>query len=364
LSAKISHFFSRELSGEQPPSFATMQALYSLSAQVFSRQPWNRLDDDQLVVIEGAPPAEPCFCCVLGALGEVFALQVYPGLEGFRQFKRIQSGDPITVGEFFAAARIVYVEFVRARELTAPDRALLKQMRHPLAARARAPIFRSIRPGYHPWYVTEAEAALLAMCARGLLAFLDVLQDDPAADFWPTEDVYPLLTPVGEKETGPRYKLGSVRAVLPPLAAPEPAALDEARIRRIRDRQHPSQEPIEVDLFYSAGMVGRKNQRKACMRVALAINANTAFAYPPLALSPEAPSGSALADVVLDAIESAGALPAEIHVRSREFQALLDPLARALGFSVKVRNSLPALDFAKNELFQMMGDPGPFLGED
>ena len=62
--------------------------------------------------------------------------------------------------------------------------------------------------------------------------------------------------------------------------------------------------------------------------------------------------------VILRAIESACALPLEVHVRSGEFKLLLEPMAQALGFSVKAMKSLPALDIAKSQLLEMMGDPG------
>jgi hypothetical protein len=94
--------------------------------------------------------------------------------------------------------------------------------------------------------------------------------------------------------------------------------------------------------------------------VAIAIDAESGFAYPPVVVSPESSDGEALAGAVFQAIEGARVLPVEIHVRNGNLKILLDPLAGALGFPVKVRKSLPALDFAKSEFLKMMGDPGSF----
>ena len=355
-------FFQSELKGEEPPRFATMQMLCGLAAELFACRPWTLLADEELVLVERASAEEMCFCSIMGALGQVFSLHVYLGPDGYRLFKRLQSGEPITLGEFLSIGRCLSVEFVLLRELTPPDRALLKAMGHPLKPRTRAPIFRSIRPGYHPWYVTEGEARVLAECERAMIAFWDVFLRNPDVDYWEKEDVYPLLVPRTENGKDGEYQLHSVHAPLPPLPMPEPPALDDAHIQRVRDAGFPSEGILEVDHFYGAGMIGKKNERKACFRVALAIDAETAFAFPPVVVSAETSTGDALTGLVFQAIEAGRVLPREMRVRSRELKALLEPLAHALGISMKVLDSLPALDFAKSRLLEMMGDPDSSFG--
>ena len=105
-------------------------------------------------------------------------------------------------------------------------------------------------------------------------------------------------------------------------------------------------------------MVGEAHERKACVRLAIAIDSETAFAFPPEVGSPESSVGDLLAEVVLTAIESSGALPSELRVKSREYKSMLGPLAKALGTPVKVVKSLPAADFARDQLLRMMSDPG------
>jgi len=130
--SKPERFFEKELIGEEPASFATMQELYNLANDLGDRHPWVVLAEDQLVLVEGAASGELCICSVMGALGQVRALHVYIGPEGYRLFRRLHSGERMTPGEFFAAQRSVYVEFVRLGELTAADRVLLKAMGHRL----------------------------------------------------------------------------------------------------------------------------------------------------------------------------------------------------------------------------------------
>jgi hypothetical protein len=358
LVSKPERFFEKELVGEEPPSFATMQKLYNLARELLVRHPWDLLTEDQLVLVEGVASQELCFCSVMGALGQVRALHVYIGPEGYRLFRRLHGGERMTAGEFFAAQCSVYVEFVRLGELTAADRGLLEVMGHLLKRGTLAPIFRSVRPGYHPWYVTEGEAQMLAECQQALIAICDIRKAKPALDFWEKESVYPLLSRRAKEGIEAKYEIGLVDAPSFSLPIPDFGAIDEARIQRIRDSRHPLQGVLEVDHFYGAGMIGEKNQRKSCFRMALAVDAKSGFVYAPEVSSPRPSTGDVLMRVILRAIESTCALPREVHVRSGEFKVLLEPLAQALGFSLRVMKSLPALDFAKCQFLEMMGDPG------
>jgi hypothetical protein len=359
LTTKPQKFFQNQLIGEESPSFVTMQTLYDSATDLLARQPWNLLAEDKLVLIEAAGSGELCFCSVMGALGQVRALHVYLGSEGYQLFKKLQSGETMTVGEFYAAQRSVYVEFVRLGELTSPDRNLLKAMGHPLKRGTLAPMFRSVRAGYYPWYVTEGEARILAKCQRAVVTMCELIRANPPLDYWDKENAYPLLSRKSENGTEEEYCIRMVEAPSFPLPMAKLPNVDEARLRRIREGRYPSQGVLEVDHFYGAGMIGKKNERKACFRMGLAIDAESGLAYPPEVSLPATSTGDVLARVVLQAIESACALPYDVRVRDGEFKVLLDPLALALGFCVRVTKSLPALDLAKKQLLEMMGDRGP-----
>lgn len=356
---KTGHFFEKELAGETGPSIATMQTLCNLADEVLARHPWDLLLEDALVLVVDEISGEMCFGSVLGALGEVRALHVYLGLESFYLFKELHAGVAMPPEEFFAIQRSLYVEFVTRSELAAPDRNLLNVIGYPMKKRgALVPIFRSIRPGFHPWYVTEAEGHILADCQRAVITVYDLVSANQDFHYWNKENVYPLVSwNQGEgKQVGHQIKM--VEPPAPAPLKPELPTLDEARIERVRKGKSPLEGVIEVDHFYGAGMIGEKDQRKACFRMGLAIDAESGVAYPPELGLPTTSTGEILTEVVLKATESAHGLPRHIHVRRSEFKILLWPLAQALGFSVTVKKSLPALEFAKGHLLTMMGGGG------
>jgi len=355
-SSQLSHFFLKELAGEQPPSRATLQTLYPLAVELLAREPWKRIAESQLVLTQDPVSKETCYCSIMGTLGEVMSLHAYVGAESYRLFARLRSGEPTTIGDFYAGQHAVYVQFVELGELTPPDRDMLGAMGHELMRGSRAPLFRAVRPGYHAWYPTEEEAQTLIECHRVVLAVCTLLDAKPGAGYWEEEEVYPLLSRPSPEAP---WEIRPAKAPVSTVAMPQLPRLDEERLQRIRARKLPARRVLEVDHFYGGGRVGKRHERKACIRIAVAIDAETAHVYPPVVSSPKEFTGDLLADALLRAIEAGHARPLEVHVRDRQFKILLDPLALALGFPVKVVKNMPALDFAKSQLLSMMGDPGP-----
>lgn len=350
-------FFENQLQGEESLSFQTAERLCGLAAKFLVLHPWEFLGDEDLVLMEDPQSRQTCYCSIMGTLGEVFSLHVYVGAESYRLFRKIASGKPITVGDFFASQAAVSVEFVRASELSAPDREVLRSLDYPTKRGGLAPIFRACRPGYHPWYVTESEGELLARCMQAVIVFCSTMSARDGT-FWDQVDVYPLLVPIDEVQTD--YEIRMARAPEPPTAPLQLPEVDETLLAKVREMNYAIAGALEVDHFFGAGMVGHAYERKACLRMGLATDARSGLVFEPQISSPHDSTGDILLRVVLNAILRGHFVPEEIRVRHEEFQMLLEGLAHTIGSSVRVAKSLPALDHAKNHLLAMMGDPGVF----
>src|ERR1039458_189261 len=161
--------FVKELAGETPPSFQTMERLYGLASDLYGLRPWRVLDEDNLIVVRDSVSGELCYCSVMGALSEVLSMHAYLGAEGLRQFRKMEAEEIADPGEFFASTHCVYVEFVPKAELLRQDRELLAALGHPQGRGLASPIFRTMRPGFLPWFVTEEEARTLAECIRAVI---------------------------------------------------------------------------------------------------------------------------------------------------------------------------------------------------
>jgi len=234
-SAKESRrFFEKQLAGEPPLSWETAGQLYEIATGLFSIEPGEFVDDYELILIPDTESGEICYCSIMGALGEVFSLQVYVGAESYRFFRKIVNAEAITPGDFFASVHGVSVEFVGAREQTLPDRELLDALGHSKKRGLRAPIFRANRPGYHPWHVTESEGQLLLRCMRGVLAFCGyLLEETEDINYWEQKDVFPFLSSGPDDTTHKHFEIRMAEAPEPPVASPRSADLDENLISAI-----------------------------------------------------------------------------------------------------------------------------------
>ncbi len=350
-----SHFFQKQLAGEEPLRWATAERLYVLASHILALAPWNFLADSEIFLLSDPHSGETCYCSVMGALGEVFSLHAYIGTESYRLFRFVESGGQFaSAGEFLATQKGVSVEFVRLSELTPPDRELLKCFGHPLTRDSIAPVFRALRPGFHPWHVTESEANTLAECMEALLGFSNICAESGRALYWEKEDVYPMLTPTGNPGPNRKYALELVRAPEPPPTPPQAPVLNEEQVRRMRAQDYAIRGCFEVDSFYPPGAVGGKNERKACVCVGLVTEAGSGFVFHPEVAAPAQSSAPVLAGSLIKAIETARFLPAEVLVRKEEFKTYLAPFTQQLGIPVRVADSLPALERARDSLINMM----------
>jgi hypothetical protein len=351
-------FFQKQLAGEEPLTWRTADRLYALSIEIMGLRPWKFLADQDIFLLRDPRSGEMCHCSIMGALGEVFSLHVYVGDESYRTFRRLASGGKMTPEEFLASQKGVSVEFVRLSEVTQPDRELLKCFNHPLQRGLLAPIFRALRPGFHGWHVTEPEGTLLAECMQALVAFSKVFLANPESSYWDEEDVYPLLVPAGESGAQRTYEVKSERAPEPPPAVAKPAPLDEIRVQTVLRKDYTLQGCLEADCFLAMGMVGGKNERKACIRMGMVADAASGFLFRPEVAAASQPSGDILVNGLLNAIDDARRLPMEVHVTKEEFRTLLQPFSQQLGIPVKVVKSLPALKAAKSGVMKMMSGMG------
>lgn len=344
--------FVKELAGETPPSFAAMKQLYELASVLFSLRPWQTLDESQLMVVRDSASGELCYCSVMGALGQVFSMHAYIGAEGLRQFRKLEAGEIADPGEYRAALRCVYVEFVSRAELQRQDRELLAALDHPRGKGLAAPIFRSIRPGFYPWFVSAEEARILAECMRAVIAICRAIAGQTKVDFWDKPDHYPMVTCLDE--AGLRYQVDLVKAILPPEPAIAAVNLPEEKLNTLRFQNYTVGSAMELDYIFQGVPIGKSSERKACASLVLAVDAEIGIIYALEATDARVPQGEALAAAFLQAIQASRLLPKEIRVRRKEHKTSLAPLMESFGVKLSVAARLPGADDARAHLLEFL----------
>ncbi len=350
-------WFVKELAGETPPSFPAMERLYGLASDLYGMRPWRVLAEDNLIVARDSASGELCYCSVMGAFGEVFSMHAYVGTEGLRQFRKIEAEEIADPGEFYASTHCIYVEFVPKAELLRQDRELLAALGHPQGRGLASPIFRTLRPGFLPWFVTEDEARTLAECIRAAIVVCAAVVSQKSVKFWDLADTYPMVTP--EEGPEPRYHIEMLHSILPPEAPAPPVRLAEDPLLALRGQDYPVRGAMELDLTYSGAAIGKKGERNSCASIAIAVDAGSGIVLAPEVTDSSVPAGETLAKVFLKAIQASRSLPKEVRVRSQRLKDCLAPLMESFGVRVRVASRLPASDQARSHLLGFLrGDFG------
>jgi uncharacterized protein DUF6930 len=151
------------------------RSLSSVANEVRQLQPWKTLDDTDLFGLEDPVTKQIGLVSVLGALGEVHAIQLHLPPEGllfWLQFFRTGKPDRNFV-QF--KLRMLEAQFTSKAGLTKPDLLVREQLglTRPTHRTHGYPLFRSHRPRRAPWYVEAEEAYLLELSLSATLEFTE-----------------------------------------------------------------------------------------------------------------------------------------------------------------------------------------------
>jgi hypothetical protein len=344
------HCFVKELAGENPPAFSAMKKLYESSSALFALRPWEFMEDGKPIVVRDSVNGELCYCSVMGALGEVYSVHAYIGPESFRLYRMIAEQRLTDPAEFFAIQRSVSVEFVSKKDLERQDRELLMWLGHPQGRGSTSPVFRAMRPGFHPWFVSAGEAQTLDECIRGTIALCSEVMQQKRPKFWSRANTYPLVSLTGDGKS----QIELIQSFPPPEPPLPPAQLDPQKAQQLRGRDYPIRGGLELDYILSTAPMGNRNERKSCTSVGIGADPGNGLLYPPVVGDGSVSPGDSLARVFAGAVEANRALPAEVRVRTKRFKDSLAPLLGSFGVEVRVASRLPAADDARAHLMRFM----------
>jgi hypothetical protein len=152
---------------QSKPSLDEWKALYQAATDFMKIKPWTWLSDSDLFGVQNPHNKEVGYCCIMGALGEVYALAVYAGSEGLESYLKMQSGK-IDVGDpdVLHLQNCLVASFQDRERLQREDLQVIKKLCLKFRGRNAWPQFRSYLPGYVPWFLTKDEARFLAIALQ------------------------------------------------------------------------------------------------------------------------------------------------------------------------------------------------------
>ena len=135
-------------------------------------KPWERLDDANILAVEDPVTGEKLFCSVLGAAGEAFGLAVYIGETGYLNLYDILNNRESSL-EAMMNQRCLLLSFEDKTDLDKADYNHIRTYSIPFRGRKSWPQFRSYKPGFYPWMMTNEEARLMKLALNQIIAIYE-----------------------------------------------------------------------------------------------------------------------------------------------------------------------------------------------
>lgn len=337
---------------ESQPSISDWRKLYSAAAEFKEIACWDWMLDTDMFGVQDPVSGEIGYCCVMGYLGEHFALGLYLGTEGLETYLKIRNRE-ITENDFsiHTVQKCLMASFEDREFVTNEDREIMKKLNLKFRGRNQWPLFRIYEPGYPPWHLSKNQVKYLILALQQTVEVALRFEEDPDMLDAPKRNHYLVRVP---KKAGSKLQwedkwlrpvpLKKSKIVVPPI--------DEIRLQRIkRDVRHRAG-TWEADFFFAPTPIQEgKDERPYYPHAMLYMDT-----YSEMILSIDmAKPGDYItqfANGLMNIMENAEAIPSQILVMREEAFELLKLIASRLNINLKLVERLEATEDAQASMLQ------------
>ena len=341
----------------------TTAPLYAAAIRFRALACWEWMHDSDLFGVQDPESGEIGYCCVMGNLGEHYALAVYLGAEGLEGLNFInETFGRATPQEVLLRQCCLMLSFEDREMLDTRDRQTIKQLGLKFRGRQEWPQFRSYRPGYLPWHLMPDEERFLTVAIEQAMEVALRFKDDrgllapgrrSARRFLRSPREFLVRVPKRIEAGWAWEDTYAAPAPLKKAAVPE-APLDQERLQRITESAAPTDGVLEIAWFYGpSGVKGEGDARPYFPAIILTVDQASGFIFDTQIVAPTERAAS-IVEAVLHLTEEMGRLPGEIQVSQEETLTLLKPVTAALGIRLRSVRRLKSLDAARDELFSFL----------
>jgi len=342
---------------ETPPTKADWQALYQAALEFKEIEAWTWMYDSDVFGVQDPVSGEIGYCCIMGNLGEMFALAVYLGSEGLESYMRIASEPPLDPSEAFEelmSQKCLMASFANRDELMKEDRQVIKRLGLKFRGRNAWPLFRSYRPAYHPWHITADEARFLTLALQQAREVCLRFREGPTLLTPPNDELWFVRAPE-ETEEGLSWRDDWLEADLLEEEELPDVPIDELRLARLKKAAQFMDAVWEMDFFLSPSPVQEsKDERPYYPYLTMMVDHKSGFIFGTDLASPE----TYLAEFpwrFITLAERLKKLPTELWVTKEDAYDLLEPLTSHLGVELYLVDELESLGEARTALGRFMG---------
>lgn len=342
------------------PTTAEWKRLYELAAELKKLAPWKWMDETQIFGVENPDTKELGFVSAMGMLGEHLSVGVYLGAEGLYGFWDFQmvghEADPLALFEIPQ----LQVSFENSDALEKQDRDVIKKLDLKFRGAQNYPMFRSIRPGFLPWFITSDEARMLICAIEQTLEVAPRVRENPEIlelDEEDTENEVVLMR-AAEKQGGNLVWRDEIREIPPPEDEELTISIPQALIDNLKALPQAKSLVLEIDLFTMPSPIAEKGKRPFFPKMLMLADAGSGMIAGFQLISAKettAENHAEIAENIFDALQKLEVRPQEIRVADEGLFDTFKGCNQILNIKLRLTDELRAIDRAREEMFGFFG---------
>ena len=326
-------------------------ALFEAAQAVRELQPWEQLGDNQLVVLHPAG-SKPVYCVTMGMGGACNAVAFYYGDDALWSLEQmyVDEGHPLMHKLGMQDCMVCY--FGDRQELDNDDYTLIKALELKPRGKGQWIFFRSMRPGYFPWFLQRDEAQALTFALGQYAEAVRVLQSGSVAvDFAKGQMLLRRQSEQNEwvHTVAKRRRARRERRRL--------LIHDELYTARLR-KQKPGRHSLELEVLYMPTPVQEyPHQRPRFPRLVLLVDHDNGELLREYVTEP----GETVEDVVLEVLEAfvlESGRPAELLVRNSMIGDMVADWCEKLGVELHEKARMKHIDAIIGMLYEYIDEDG------
>lgn len=336
------------------------KALFDAAVAFQQLKCWEWMSDDELFGVQHPATGEVGYCCVMGELGEVLALNVYPGSEGLASCRNLREmahrGELDHVRGRYAllsSQLCLMASFEDRSALHEQDLRVIRSLGLKFRGKNAWPMFRSYRPGYVPWFLTADEVRLLIVALQQAIHVANQTRGNPEMLGSVEEADWNILI---------RKREGGVwKDVREPVPAYEPPAViphfDELKLTQLKKASYPFLGAWEADCIVLPSSIS-EGPRPYYPTIFPVLSSEGMVLGMEMLKPGEVEAGVPQAFMAL--LENVKARPQSLLVGSDQALDLLKPIVQKLQIPIRRAESMPVLEhFLEGLEGFLMGEAGP-----
>ena len=170
---------------ETPVAHERWEQLYEVAKNIRLLEPWKYLHESERITLLLPGRDEPVYIVVMGSGEMTYGIGIYPGYNSLQRLLKMTESS-LCEDDFSAAfeQHCINLYFGDREELEPQDKDVIKKLGLKFRGKNEWPYFRSMRPGFMPWYINSEEAELvIAALQNFVMAAMYYIKQDIEVDF-------------------------------------------------------------------------------------------------------------------------------------------------------------------------------------